>query len=102
MENKLEKAALKLEELGKLIGLNLNLLDENGNSLGTPLDGEIPPLVLALAKGTGSRSSTSSGLDIISILPVKLLEQELLISIAGEMRPETGFELIKYIAENLI
>lgn len=97
----MEKLALELEALGKSIGLSLSLLDENGVSLGTPLESEIPPLVLALAKGTGSRSSTSSGLDIISILPIKLQNKELLVSIAGEMRPENGFDLLKYIVENL-
>ncbi|MDK2952635.1 MAG: hypothetical protein PWQ27_18 [Kosmotoga sp.] len=92
----------RIEELGNEIGLQLRLVDSQGNSLGNPLPVEIPPLVLALSLQTGSRSSTTSGLETITAMPVNIGGNALVLVVIGEFREDNAFRLLKVVTERML
>lgn len=92
----------RIEELGDKIGLQLRLVDPQGNSLGKPLPVEIPPLVLALSLQTGSRSSTTSGLDTITAMPINLRGNTFILVVIGEFREDNAFRLLKVVTERML
>ncbi len=96
---KLESMATRVESLGEDIGLLMRLADGSGKSLGSPLPAEVPELIIALAKSTRSRSSTTLGKDTVYALPVFVEGETLIVIVYGEVREDHSFRLIKHIVE---
>lgn len=97
--DKLESIATRVESLGEDVGLLMRLADANGRSYGSPLPAEIPELIIALAKSTRSRSSTTMGKDMVYALPVFIEGETLIVIIYGEVREDHSFRLIKHVLE---
>ena len=72
----------------------------NGKSLEEGYDLEIPPLVIALSKATGSRSSTLSGGVPLTAVYLDGMRNECYLIVVGEFREDNAFRLLKHIAES--
>jgi hypothetical protein len=96
----MENLARKIRELGEDCGMVFRIVDKNGKSLEEGYDLEIPPLVIALSKATGSRSSTLSGGVPLTAVYLDGMRNECYLIVVGEFREDNAFRLLKHIAES--
>lgn len=93
----METLASKVRELGEKCGMIFLLVDSRGKPFEGELDFEIPDLVLALSKATGSRSSTVlKGTQITAVFLDGLREKCYLVVI-GEFREDNAYKLLEHV-----
>ncbi|HNR79203.1 MAG TPA: hypothetical protein PK411_04140 [Mesotoga infera] len=97
----MENLARKIRELGETCGMVFRVVDKNGKSFEEGYDlEEIPPLVIALSKATGSRSSTLRGGVPLTAVYLDGMRNECYLIVVGEFREDNAFRLLKHIAES--
>lgn len=101
-DSEIHRLARRIEELSTNLGVILRLVGEDGKSLGNELPCAIPSLSIALALSTGTRSTTSNEGIIISIIPINVRSERLLLAIFGEVTQDTAYKALSKIPELLV
>jgi hypothetical protein len=101
-EEKIRKLAKKLENLGESIGIEIRLINKEGETLGSSLPYEIPELSLALAMNTGTRSSKTQGLVVLTVIPIDIEDKRYGLFVVGEITQDTFFKLLTQLPAFLI
>ncbi|AKI96503.1 hypothetical protein [Kosmotoga pacifica] len=99
LESEIQKFVMELESLSPELGIELRLINEKGESLGTELPCRVPSLSIALAVSTGTRSTTSSEGILVSVIPVNVRGNKFLLAVFGEVTQDTGYRLLSKLPE---
>ncbi|AFK06245.1 hypothetical protein Theba_0522 [Mesotoga prima MesG1.Ag.4.2] len=92
--------AKRIKELGEECGMTFRLVDENGIPYDGDIDFEIPSLILALSRATGSRSSTVVEGVQITALHMDNLREKCYLIVVGEFLEDNSYRLLKTIVES--
>lgn len=101
-EEKIKKLAKKLENLGESVGIEIRLINKKGEALGSSLPYDIPELSLTLAMNTGTRSSKTQGLVVLTVIPIDIEDKRYGLFVVGEITQDTFFKLLTQLPEFLI
>ncbi|HDP77115.1 MAG TPA: hypothetical protein ENN47_02795 [Mesotoga infera] len=93
----MEALAKRIRTLGEECGMIFRLVDENGVPYDGKIDFEVPKLVLALSKATGSRSSTVVDGIQITALYLEDSREKCYLMVLGEFLEDNAYRLLRTV-----
>jgi hypothetical protein len=99
-EEVMDTLAKRIRSLGEECGMVFRLVDEKGIPYDGELEFDIPQLIIALSKATGSRSSTVVNGTQITALYLDGIRKSSYLIVLGEFLEDNAYRLLKTVIES--